>query len=230
MGSDAVLGQIDPQTGTAFALQRGSTLKVVDVEGEQVADLVTFAPDGREWFSSGRTIDYNGTIRLRTGHALYSNRSSKMLTIAADTVGRHDLLFAPCSSEMFVALYGADPNHPSCFRNLADSLQGFGIDEDAIPTTFNIFMNVAVLPSGEVNVLPPLSRAGDTIELRAEMDLIVGLTACSAELSNNWSFKPIGYEIRPPDDVSRGTGAKRRREDVPEEPPRSRPQTPASRC
>ena len=193
--TEGVANRIEPQTGTAFHMKKGSVLLVTDLQGEQVSDLIAFSPDGNEWLSSGRTIDYNGTLKLTLGHVLYSNRSSKMLTIVADTVGQHDFLYAPCSPEMFVALYGFDSSHPSCFRNLADNLKPFGIDEDRIPTTFNIFMNVSLLPTGELKVLPPRSRAGDFIELRAEMDLIVGLTACSAELSNNWSFKPIGYEV-----------------------------------
>ncbi|MGQ3179762.1 MAG: DUF1989 domain-containing protein, partial [Blastomonas fulva] len=72
----------------------------------------------------------------------------------------------------------------------------YGIRPDQIGTTFNVFMNVGVTETGEVQVKPPTSRAGDFIELRAEMDLICGLTACSAENSNNGSFKPIDYEIR----------------------------------
>lgn len=64
-----------------------------------------------------------------------------------------------------------------------------------ISTTFNIFMNVAVDADGAVRVLPPTSRPGDCIELRAEMDLVCGLTACSAEQSNNGAFKPIDYSV-----------------------------------
>ena len=190
------LHQIAPQTGVGFRLSRGDVLRVVDLEGEQVSDLMVFGPDGRETLSGGRSIDYNETVRLTAGHVLYSNRSNPMLTIVSDMVGVHDILFAPCSPEMFVKLYNFDPSHPSCFRNLADNLKAFDIDEDRIGTTFNIFMNAEMLSSGELKVVPPVSKAGDAVELRAEMDLIVGLTACSAELSNNWRFKPIGYEIR----------------------------------
>jgi uncharacterized protein len=85
--------------------------------------------------------------------------------------------------------------HPSCFANLAEHLAPFGIAPDAIPTTFNIFMNVEIDAAGALKILPPRSKAGESILLRAEMDLIVGLTACSAEMSNNYRFKPIGYEI-----------------------------------
>jgi uncharacterized protein YcgI (DUF1989 family) len=188
--------RIEPQRGAAFALDRGQTLRVIDPRGEQVADLIAFARDDRaEWLSSGRTLDYNSTIALTSGHALYSNRSRVMLTILDDTVGRHDFLYAPCSAEMFRLTYKTTGHHPSCAENLALALAPFGIAPDAIPTTFNIFMNVSVARDGTLSIAPPRSRAGDCVVLRAELDLIVGLTACSAEMSNNYSFKPIDYEV-----------------------------------
>ena len=186
---------IAPQTGAAFKLPKGSLLTVIDPQGEQVSDLVAFHPTENEWISSGRSLDYANTIYLTEGHILYSNRSNPMLTIVEDTVGRHDFLLAPCSPEMFERLYGFDASHPSCFRNLADNLKKFDIDEDRIPTAFNIFMHVEMAATGDFKVMPPLSEAGDYITFRAEMDLVLGLTACSAELSNNWNFKPIEYEI-----------------------------------
>lgn len=75
------------------------------------------------------------------------------------------------------------------------SLAPFGIKGHQIPTTFNVFMDVSVAPSGELTIGPPRSRPGDFVDLRAEMDLVVGVTACSAELSNNGSFKPIDVEV-----------------------------------
>jgi uncharacterized protein YcgI (DUF1989 family) len=118
-----------------------------------------------------------------------------MLTIMADTVGRHDFLYTPCSPETFSILYNTTGHHPSCFENLCEHLKEFGISPDQIPTTFNIFMNVTIAPDGTLTILPPCSIAGDYIEMRAEADLIVGLTACSAELSNNYSLKPIDFEV-----------------------------------
>jgi uncharacterized protein len=189
--------RLAPQTGTAFLLAAGDVLRVIDPEGEQVADFVAFSRDARPaWLSAGRTFDYNNTIYLTTGHVLYSNRSAPMLTIAADTVGRHDFLYTPCSAETFALLYKWTGHHPSCLENLSSSLATYGVTMDDIPTTFNIFMNVEVATDGGLRILPPRSRAGDYIELRAEMDLIVGLTACSAEMSNNYRLKPIDYDIR----------------------------------
>lgn len=190
-------GVIAPQSGVAFTLHAGERLRVTDPEGEQVADLVCFRRDDlREWLSSGRTLDYNETILLTTGHLLYSNRSRPMLEIVADTVGRHDFLLTPCSPETFQILYEDAPaDHPSCFGNLCTHLAPYGIAPDDIPTTLNLFMNVEVAPDGRLSVKPPLSRAGDHVVLEARMDLVVGLTACSAEQSNNFRFKPIAYEV-----------------------------------
>jgi uncharacterized protein YcgI (DUF1989 family) len=187
---------LEPQTGGALTIARGEFLRIVDPLGEQVSDLMSFARDDtREWLSSGRTIDYANTIYVTTGHTLYSNRSRPMWTIVEDTVGRHDFLLTPCSHDTFRIIYGTTGHHPSCFENLANALAPFGIAPDTIPTTLNVFMNVEVKPSGELSILPPRSRAGDYIVLRAEMDMIVGVTACSAELSNNGTFKPIDVEL-----------------------------------
>jgi len=187
---------LEPQTGTGFELKKGQLLRVIDPQGEQVSDLMAFArPDTSEWLSSGRSFDYNNTIYLTNGHILYSNKSNPMFTILEDKVGKHDFLLTPCSPEMFKITYRYEGPHPSCFENLAKNLAQFGIDSSAIPTTFNIFMNVDVLPNGEIKISSPLSRPGDFIVLRAEMDMYVGLTACSAEMSNNGTFKPIDAEI-----------------------------------
>ena len=188
--------RIEPRSGTAFELARGHTLRVIDIEGQQVSDLLAFAKDdAREVISNGRTFDYEETIALTLGHALWSNRSRKMLTITCDDVGRHDFLLTPCSTDTFEHFYPDKPVHRGCFGNLAEALTPWGIEPDDIPTAFNVFMNVPVARDGSLEVAAPTGKPGDAIELRAEMDLIVGLTACSAYASNGGTFKPIGYEI-----------------------------------
>jgi uncharacterized protein YcgI (DUF1989 family) len=189
--------EIAPRSGVAFELARGQRLRVIDPEGEQVADLLAYSRDDvGEVLSSGRSLDYASCIYLTTGHSLYSNRSNVMLRIVEDMVGRHDFLLTPCSAEMFRIIYGdADP-HRGCFGNLAAALAPHGVSPDFIPTAFNIFMNVPVDPAtGQLRVDPPLSRAGDHIVFEATMDLVIGLTACSAGQSNNFRYKPIHYEI-----------------------------------
>ncbi|HZX69377.1 MAG TPA: urea carboxylase-associated family protein [Rhodanobacter sp.] len=188
---------IEPRSGVAFELKSGERLKVIDPQGEQVADLVAFnRADTRDALSSGRSIDYASKLFLGLGDHLYSNRSTVLLDIVEDTVGRHDFLLSPCSAEMFRIIYHDEHPHRGCFGNLAEALQPFGIASDAIPTAFNVFMNVQVDgQSGVISVEPPLSRAGDFIIFEAQTDLVIGLTACSAGQSNNFSYKPIHYEV-----------------------------------
>jgi uncharacterized protein len=188
--------RIAPRSGVAFELNKGDRLTVIDVEGQQVADLLAFVRDDiGEVISNGRTFDYEETIALTTGHRLWSNRSNVLLSIEADSVGRHDFLLTPCSEATFRHFYADKPVHRGCFGNLAEALAPWGIDADRIPVAFNCFMNVPVAADGGVSVLPPTSRAGDRITLRAHRDLVIGLTACSAYDSNGGSFKPIEYRI-----------------------------------
>jgi uncharacterized protein YcgI (DUF1989 family) len=171
---------IPPRSGTAFRVARGEHLTVIDPEGRQVSDLLAFAADDlREVISSGRTLDYANRIYLTTGDKLYSNRSNVMLEIVEDRI-----------------IYGDTDPHRGCFGNLAAALEPYGVEPDQIPVAFNCFMNVPVDgATGAFTVEPPLSKAGDFITFRAEMDLVVALTACSALQSNGGSFKPIQYRV-----------------------------------
>lgn len=189
--------RIDPCSGQAFELDTGDELTVIDPCGQQVSDLTAFSKlDPMEYLSSGRSIDYASKLWLSTGDVLFSNRSQPMLTIVEDSCGRHDFTLTPCSKEMFEKLYGEEEGRPGCEGNLASALAPYGIARDRIPIAFNIFMNVDIGPhTGAIAVLPPLSKPGDFVRFRAEMPLIVAMTACSAGLSNNFEYKPIDYRI-----------------------------------
>ena len=189
---------IPPRSGVALTMAAGEVLDVIDIEGGQVCDLLAFAAaDVREVISNGRTFDYEETIRLTTGSRLWSNRSRPLLTIVHDDVRCHDFLLTPCSEATFRHFYPDHPVHRGCFGNLAEALAPYGVEPDAIPCAFNVFMNVPVdHESGRISVKPPLSRAGDMVSLVAEVDLVVGLTACSAYASNGGTFKPIGWKVR----------------------------------
>jgi uncharacterized protein YcgI (DUF1989 family) len=195
--------RLNPQTGAGFALRKGDRLVVVDPTGGQVSDLYAVsAEDTREWLSSGRTIDYTNSVYQTTGDLLYSNRSRPMFRIVEDDCGRHDFTLTPCSQRTFDLLYpefrGAE--HPSCLANLAKGLAPYGVAEDEIATSFNIFMNVWTDADGTMHIDPPRSRAGDRFVVQAQMDLFVAVTACSAEKSNGGFCKPIDYEVVPGQD------------------------------
>ncbi len=161
--------RIAPRSGTAFELAKGDTVRDINIEGQKVSDLFALAKeDTREVISNGHTID---------------------------DAGQHDFELTPCSTDTCKHFYPDKPVHCGCFGNLVQALDPWDIGSDAISTAFNIFMNVPVSRSRSLEAATPKSRAGDVTELRAQIALVIGLTACSAYASNGGSFKPIGYEV-----------------------------------
>ena len=188
------------KSGMAIELRRGQRLRIIDLNGGQVCDLVCFNHHAvEESISSARSIDYKGCLYFSAGDLLYSNSSNPMLRIVGDTVGRHDFLFAPCSQKMFEMTYKVDGPHPNCLDNLSQALAPYNILTPSIPVAFNIFMNAAIKPDGIIDVLPPISRPGDHVEFVSEMDLIVGLSACPAYKANDYRFGPLQVERAPQD-------------------------------
>jgi uncharacterized protein YcgI (DUF1989 family) len=187
---------IAPRSGTSFELKEGQYLTVICPEGEQVADLVAFnGKDNREFLSNGKTFDYEQTLRLTEKNTLWSNMSRPMLEILRDTCGIHDFLLAPCCGMTMKKFYGIDDKVPTCLDNLYGALRENGIDKWAIPTAFNVFMNVPLDGQLDLEVMPPTAKSGDYVVFLAKMDLLIGLTACSAGSSNNFNFKTISYSV-----------------------------------
>ncbi|KAH7234528.1 hypothetical protein B0J15DRAFT_571004 [Fusarium solani] len=189
--------QIAPRTGTAFKVAKGQRFSVINSKGASVADLIAFSTnDPREALSNGRSFNYGSKILFSTGDKLYSNRSNVMLRIVKDTVGRHNFLSTPCSKDTFRLIYNNIEELPGYHRNLAHILAKFGIPEEGITTPFNIFIHVVMdRETGALEIKPLISKAGDYIDFMAEMDLIIGLIACSAPKTNAGSFKPIEYKL-----------------------------------
>ncbi|MDB6086590.1 MAG: urea carboxylase-associated family protein [Gammaproteobacteria bacterium] len=189
--------QLVPAAGGAgLRLKRGEQLRVIDPEGGQTGDLLAFSEDGRQRLSNGRTFDYGGKIYVSTGDVLWSDRSNPMLTIVADQVGRHDFLYSACSLEMYRIQYGVTGYHANCTDNLCSALRELGIEPDPLPTPFNLFMNVEIVGGGQLVFAPPKSRAGDSVILRAEMDLAIAVSSCPASTCNGGApTKPLAFEI-----------------------------------
>ncbi len=182
--------------GTGLRLERGEQLRIIDVDGGQTGDLVAFSADGRHRLSSGRTFDYGGRIYVSTGDVLWSDRSEPMLTIVADDVGKHDLLYAPCSMEMYRLQYGATEYHANCYDNLCSAFRELGIEPEPLPSSLNFFMNADVAADGRLSLLAPRTRAGAAITVRAEMDLLIALTSCPASTCNaSATIRPLGFEV-----------------------------------
>ncbi len=189
---------IPPREGVALELKKGQLLKVIDPEGGQVADLLAYRlGDFSERLSTGATIDNNGSLYISRDDYLYSNRYNPLLQIIEDQVGAHDLLHPPCSAAMYRAQYNITGEHPSCMANFVKVLSKYGLSEADVVTPFNIFMNTRVGVDGRVDVKAPLSRAGDYLVFRTEIDLLVALTACSVAEStcNAYRCTAIRLEV-----------------------------------
>ncbi|MFD0676649.1 MULTISPECIES: DUF1989 domain-containing protein [unclassified Paenibacillus] len=188
---------IPSKEGRSFKLEKGQILKVIDVNGQQVADLVAYREsDSKERLDPSVTMDALRTMNIKPGDILYSNSYTPMLTLLEDTVGKHDFINSACRPEMYEFLYNK-PNHRSCYHNLNTALSEFGIPQPDQHYPFNIFMNTVIDGSGDIQIEAPLSAAGDYITLRAEMDVIIAISACPCEESvcNGYQCTPISVEI-----------------------------------
>jgi hypothetical protein len=189
---------IPPRSGRAFRIRRGDILRVEDLDGSQVADLVCFnARDHAERFSQSKTRLHAWNLKLEIGSALVSNRNRSMFALLADSVGVHDLLFPPCHSYVYEHMFKVGPR-PGCQDNLAAALAPFGLSFDDIPDPLNIFMRTGIDANQALFVGKTPARAGDYVEIRAEMDCLVGLTACADDVTecNGGQCTRIGYAIR----------------------------------
>jgi urea carboxylase-associated protein 1 len=161
---------------------RGQTLRIVDLEGNQAVDTIFYnADDTLESYSVTDTLQAQGGIYLSTGSVLMSNRGRPMLTIVADTCGRHDTLGGACAAESNTVRYAAQKKFMhSCRDNYLLALlhadNGMG-KRDLVPNV-NFFMNVPVTPDGGLRFADGLSAPGKYVELRAEMDVLVLVSNC----------------------------------------------------
>jgi urea carboxylase-associated protein 1 len=183
----AVLDQIcnagDPWMAT---VKKGQTFRILDLEGNQAVDTLFYsaiAPEER--YSAADTITRNGRLYLSAGSVLYSSEGRPMLTIVADTCGRHDTLGGACSSESNTVRYALDkrPMH-SCRDSFMKAVcqchdaTSRGISKRDVVPNINFFMNVPVSSQGNLHFADGISGAGKYVEMIAEMDVVVLISNC----------------------------------------------------
>ena len=182
---NAVLNHIclagDPWMNT---VKKGQIFRILDVEGNQAVDTLFYsATNTEERYSAVDTIARQGKLYLTTGSVLYSSEGNKMLTIVADTCGRHDTLGGACSAESNTVRYSLDkrPMH-SCRDSFMHALNtcdcAAHLSKRDITGNINFFMNVPITASGALSFADGLSSAGKYVEMRAEMDVIVLISNC----------------------------------------------------
>jgi urea carboxylase-associated protein 1 len=163
-------------------IERGQVLRIVDLEGNQAVDTLFFdAADVRERYSAVDTIRAQGSLYLTTGSRLLSTEGSPLLTIVADTCGRHDTIGGACSAESNTVRYGhaTRPMH-NCRDSflLAASRARIKLTKRDITANINFFMNVPVTPQGGLTFADGISGGGKYVELRAETDVLCLISNC----------------------------------------------------
>ncbi len=189
--------------GAGLRLGRGERLRIVNTHGSQVVDLFAHnAEDLGETLSIQHSRNVWYRLHPRQGDQLWTQHRRPILTLVEDSSpGIHDTLFPCCDARRYNQL-GVPGYHRNCADNWREALTQLGISPPAtVPTAINLFMNVPVAPDGSFRILPPVSRPGDQVTFRAEMDCVVALSACPIDMLplNGADCRPqdVEYQILP---------------------------------
>jgi urea carboxylase-associated protein 1 len=180
-------------------IEKGQTFRILDLEGNQAADTLFYnADDVSERYSAMDTIRGQGNVYLTAGTVLRSNEDRPMLTITADTCGRHDTLGGACATESNTVRYSLEKK---CMHACRDSWmlainenEEYGLSKSDITHNINFFMNVPVTPEGGLTFEDGISGAGKYVEMKAEMNILVLISNCP-QLNNPCN----GYNPTPVD-------------------------------
>jgi urea carboxylase-associated protein 1 len=189
-----------------WRVQKGQVLRITDLEGQQAVDFLCYdAADPGERYSATNTLKVQGRIFIEKGTVLYSDGGHPLMTVVADTVGRHDTIYGCCSNPNNLLRYGVRTTE-SCYSNFERILSTFGLDRSAIVSNINFFMCVPVEPDGRAGVATSELQPGSYVELRAERDVIAVLSNCPQMHNpcNGYNPTPIRVSIfRVPDTEGR---------------------------
>jgi len=169
---------IPARAGWSRVLKRGEVLRLTDLEGRQAVDFLCYsAADYEDRYAAADTMKINGNIFIRKGSVLYSVNCNPMLTVIEDSCGFHDTIGGCCSSALNRRRYGK-PDDPNCRQNFLRELACYGMGARDMVANLNFFMYVPVAADGAMDMGPSISKPGDYVELRAEMDVLAVISNC----------------------------------------------------
>jgi len=180
-------------------IKRGQRIRIVDLEGNQAVDTLFYnARDYSDRYSFQNTIRSQANIYLTTGSRLISTDGRVLLTIVADTCGRHDTLGGACATESNMVRYAIEKRHMhACRQSFLQAVLAFdsGFEKRDIANNINFFMNVPVTSEGQLTFEDGISEPGKYVELRAEMD-VLGLISNCPQLNNPCNaYNPTPIEV-----------------------------------
>jgi uncharacterized protein len=180
-------------------IQRGQYFRIVDLGGNQAADTLFYnAHDYSDRYSAQDTIREQRNLYLTTGTRLMSSAGNVLLTIVADTCGRHDTLGGACATESNMVRYALEKRHMhACRQSFVRAVMewGHGMSKRDLTSNINFFMNVPVTPEGKLTFEDGVSEPGKYVEMRAEMDVLAVISNCP-QLNNPCNaYNPTPIEV-----------------------------------
>ncbi len=188
---------VPAREGRAVDVHAGERVRIVDLEGGQVADLFAFALEGDEYLSAQHTRSVNSSVFPGVGDSFITNRRRPILRLVSDdTPGQHDMLIAACDPERY-ALLGCEGHHASCEENLLQAMATRGRPLAFVPQSVNLFMSIPIGSDGTLEWLPAPTAAGDSITFEAVIDCIVVVSACPQDVVaiNHQQPGPVAIDV-----------------------------------
>jgi uncharacterized protein len=200
-----ILDVLVPTRGylSAPLMKAGQVMRIIDVEGQQVADLIFYDPANLKNLSSmTNTVLINKSWKITTGHSFYSKFGDRMATIIQDRVGTNAIVGGFCNPGLNRVRYGIEGTH-TCRANLVASMSRFNLSASDIEEgCWCAFMNIVYEPDGTLAIKLPISKPNDYLDFRADMDILVAFSNCPSEHNpcNAWNPTPLRVVIYEPGD------------------------------
>ena len=176
-------------------VKRGQFLKLIDLHGCQAIDFLCYsAADPAERYNAADTMKISGSLYVEKGIRLYSDMGNILFTMVDDTCGRHDTIGGCCSRESNRVRYGVEDG-PNCRDNLLRALARHGLGKKDIVANLNFFMNVPIGSDGRMAIADGVSKPGDCIELKAEMDVLAVLSNCPQVNNPANAYRPTEIQV-----------------------------------
>ncbi len=178
-------------------VRKGQTIRIIDSDGQQAVDTIFYrADDFAERYSAQDTLRVQGSAYVGVGTKVVSNEGNVMLTVTADSCGRHDTMAGACSCESNTVRFGHETRYlHACRDNFLLEVSKHGMGKRDIVPNINFFMNVPISPEGRMTIVDGLSKPGDHVELVAEMDVLCVISNCPQINNPCNGFNPTPIQV-----------------------------------
>jgi urea carboxylase-associated protein 1 len=178
-------------------VRKGQTIRIIDSEGQQAVDTIFYRIDDfAERYSAQDTLRMQGSAYVGVGTKVVSNEGNVMLTVVADSCGRHDTMAGACSCESNTVRFGHETRYlHACRDNFLLEVSKHGMGKRDIVPNINFFMNVPISPDGRMTIVDGLSKPGDHVELVAEMDVLCVISNCPQINNPCNGFNPTPIQV-----------------------------------